>query len=55
MDARSYAVGGGSFIDSKKTVLEVIVNSSTSLAVVNHNYSDIKDYDLHQGGSHRFL
>lgn len=59
MNVGSYAVGKGSFTNSKKTVGEVIVDSGTSLvylpkAVVNDYYSHIKGYKLTDGGSHTF-
>ncbi|CAG7565399.1 unnamed protein product [Fusarium equiseti] len=59
MNVGSYAVGKGSFMNSKKTVGEVIMDSGTSLvylpkAVVNDYYSHIKGYELTDGGSHTF-
>ncbi|KAI1059097.1 hypothetical protein LB507_004158, partial [Fusarium sp. FIESC RH6] len=59
MNAGSYAVGKGSFTNSKKTIGEVIVDSGTSLvylpeAVVNDYYSHIKGYKLTDGRSHTF-
>lgn len=55
----SYVVGDGAFIDSKKTVGVVFIDSGTSPvyfteAVVEDSYSHIKGYELQQEGSYSF-
>ncbi|KAF4335901.1 aspartic ase precursor [Fusarium beomiforme] len=59
MNVSTYAVGGGPFTNSKKTVGQVLLDSGSALvylpdAIVKDYYSQIKGYEYQEGGSHTF-